>query len=185
MIVEPLTSCDQATDEHDIIPHTRKRRRWTHKSPVSARFSVDFDEDDAIQVQADCSVPTFAEHLVEKRAVVGTICATGSEGDSLSAAMETSCQSAGEAELGRHEHTVHLLEKGGDTTQLPAVFETDDTKTESCQQRKLMVLPAEAEVQRNSSSLGKGQRRNFSSMTQMLSLILAAAQHLDSSCTDC
>ena len=71
--VEPLTSCDQATDEHDVIPHTRKRRRLVHKPHVSARFSVDFDEGDAIQVQADCSVPAFAENLVEKRAVVGTI----------------------------------------------------------------------------------------------------------------
>ena len=39
-------------------------------------------------------------------------------------------------------------------------------------------------MQRNSSSLGKGQRRNLSSMTKVFSLILAAA-HLDSSCTDC
>ena len=39
-----------------------------------------------------------------------------------------------------------------------------------------------AEVQRNSSLLGKGQRRNLSSMTIVLSLILSAAQHLDSSC---
>ena len=144
--VEPLTSRDQATDEHDIIPHTRKRRRLTHQSPVSARFSDDFDEDDTIQVQADCSVPAFAENLFQKRAVVGTICATGFEGDSLSAAMETSCQSAGEAEPGRHECTVQVLEKRDDTTQLPAVLETDDTKTESCQQRKLLGLSAVAEV---------------------------------------
>ena len=41
-----------------------------------------------------------------------------------------------------------------------------------------------AEVQRDSSSL-KGQRRNLSSVTKVLSSILAAAQHLDSSCTDC
>ena len=34
-------------------------------------------------------------------------------------------------------------------------------------------------------ALGKGQRRNLSSMTKVLSLILAAAQHLDSSCADC
>ena len=118
LIVEPLTSCDQATDEHDVIPHTRKRRRLTHKSPVSVRFSVDFDEDDAIQVQADCSVSVFSENLVEKRAVVGTICATGFEDDSLSAVLETSCQSADEAEPGGHEYFVHLLEKGDDTTQL-------------------------------------------------------------------
>ena len=44
------TSCDQATDEHDVISSTRKRRRWTHKSPVSTRFSDDFEEDDVIQV---------------------------------------------------------------------------------------------------------------------------------------
>ena len=183
--MEPLTSRDQATDEHDVIPHTRKRRRLAHKSSVSARLTFDFDEDDAIQVQADCSVPAFAEKLVEKRAGVGTICATGFEGDVLSAAMGTSCQSSGEAKLGRHEHTVQLLEKGGDTTQLPAVSETDGTKTESCQQRKLLVLSAVAEVQRNLSSSGHGQRRKFSSMTQVLSLILAGAQHLDSSCNDC
>ena len=36
--VEPRTSCDQATDEHDLISSTRKRRRLTHKSLVSARF---------------------------------------------------------------------------------------------------------------------------------------------------
>ena len=46
-------------------------------------------------------------------------------------------------------------------------------------------LSALTEVQRNSSSLGKGRRRNFSSTTKVLSLIFAAAQHLDSSCTDC
>ena len=137
LLVEPFTSCDQATDEHDVISSTRKRRRLTHKSPVSAHFSDDFDEDDVVQVQADCSVPAFAENLVKKRTVVGTICAIGFEGDSLSAAMEVSCQS-GETELGRDEHTVELLEKGDDTAQLPAVFETDDTKTESCQQRKLL-----------------------------------------------
>ena len=28
--VEPRTSCDQATDEHDVISKTRKRRRLTH-----------------------------------------------------------------------------------------------------------------------------------------------------------
>ena len=98
--------------------------------------------------------------------------------------METSCQS-GETEFGRHEHTVQLLEKRDDTAQLSAVFETDDTKTESCQQEKLLGLSAAAEVQRNSSSLGKGQGRHLSSMTKVFSLILAAAQHLDSSCTDC
>ena len=72
-----------------------------------------------------------------------------------------------------------------DTAQLSTVFEIDGTKTESCQQRKLMGLSAVAQVQRNSSSLGKGQRRNLSSMTKVFSLIFAAAQQLDSSCTDC
>ena len=82
--VEPRTSCDQATDH---ISSTRKRRRLTHKSPVSARFSDDFEEDDVVQVQADCSVPAFAENLDEKRIVVGTIGATGFEGDLLPVAM--------------------------------------------------------------------------------------------------
>ena len=82
------------------------------------------------------------------------------------------CQ-PGESEFGAHEHTVQLLEKRDDTP-LSTVFEIDGTKTESCQQRKLLGLSAVAEVQRNSSSLGK-----------VFSLIFAAAQHLDSSCTDC
>ena len=49
----------------------------THNPLVSARFSHDFEEDDVRQVQADCSVPAFAENLDEKRIVVGTIGATG------------------------------------------------------------------------------------------------------------
>ena len=137
-----------------------------------------------MQVQADCSVPTFAENLDGKRTVVGTIGAACFEGDLLPIVMETSGRS-GESEFGGHEHTVQFLEKRDDTAQLSTVFETDDTKTESCQQRKLPGCAAVAEVQRISSSLGKGQRRNLSSMTQALSLILAAAQHLASSCTHC
>ena len=121
---------------------------------------------------------------VEKRLVVRTIGATGFEGDLFPVAMDTSCQ-PGESEFGGHEHTVQLLEKRDDTAQLSTVFEIDGTKTESCQQMKLLGLSAVAEVQRNSSSLGKGQRRNLSSVTKVFSLILAAAQHLDSSCTDC
>ena len=58
--VGPRTSCDQATDEHDVISSTRKRRRLTHKSLVSVRFSDDFEEDDVMQVQTDCSLPAFA-----------------------------------------------------------------------------------------------------------------------------
>ena len=148
------------TDEHDGISSTRKRRRLTHKSLVSARFSHDYEEDDFVQVQADCSVLAFAENLDEKRIVVGTIGATGFEGDLLPIAMETSCQ-LGETEFGRHGHTVQLLEKGDDTAQMSAVFEADETKTESCQHGKLLELSAVAEVQWNSSSLGKGQRRKF------------------------
>ena len=121
--------------------------------PASSRFLLDdFDEDDAVPAQADCSVPAFAENLDEKRPLVGTICSTGIESDPLSAVTETHCQS-GETELEGHEHTVQLLEKGGDSTQLPAMLETKDTTTESCQQRKLLGLSAVADVQRNSSSL--------------------------------
>ena len=129
--VEPRTSCDQATDEHDVISGTRKRRRLTHKSLVSARFVDDSEEEDAMQVQADCSVPAFAKNFDEKRPVVGTIGASGFEGDLFPVAMETSCQ-PGESEFGGHEHTVQLLEKRDDTAQLSTVFEIDGTKTESC-----------------------------------------------------
>ena len=131
-----------------------------------------------------CKFKQIAKKIDEKRPVVGTIGATGFEGVLFPVAMETSCQ-PGESEFGGHEHTVQLLEKRDDTAQLSTVFEIDGTKTESCQQRKLLELSAVAEVQRNSSSLGKGQRRNLSSMTKVFSLISAAAQHLDSSCTDC
>ena len=127
-------------------------------------------------------VPAFAENVDEKQPVVGTIGATGFEDDSLPVDMEPSGQS-GKSECGGHEHTVQLLEKRDDTAQQSTVPEIDDTKTESCQQRKLLELSAVAEVQRNSSSLRRGQRRNLSSMTKVLSLIFAA-QHLDSSCTD-
>ena len=98
----------------------------------------------------------FAENLDEKRIVVGTIGATGFEGDLFLIAMETSCQS-GESEFGRHEHTVQLLEKRDDTAQLSTVFETDNTKTESCQQRKLLGLLAVAEVQRTHRPRERGK----------------------------
>ena len=130
-----------------------------------------------MQVQADCSVSAFSENLNEKRIVVGTIGATVFEGDLLPVDMETSCQS-GESEFGGHEHTVQLLEKRDDTTQLSTVSEVSMIQRESSHQGKLLGLPAVAEVQRNSSSLEKERRRNLSST-------LAAAQHLDSSCTDC
>ena len=89
-----------------------------------------FDENDVIPAQADCSVPPFAENLDEKRPVVGTFCSFGFEGDPLSAVSEKHCQSGG-TELEGHEHTVQLLETGGDGTQLSALLETDDTTTES------------------------------------------------------
>ena len=106
--LEPRTSCDQATDEHDVISSTRRRRRLTHKSPVSARFVDDLEENDAMQVQTDCFVPAFVGNFDEKRPVVETIGAAGCEGDLHPVAMETSCQ-LGEFEFGGHEHTVQLL----------------------------------------------------------------------------
>ena len=60
-----------------------------------------------------------------------------------------------------HEHTVQLLRKGGVDAKQPVA------------------------VQQNLSSMGKGKRRNLSSMTKVLSTIVAAAQFLDSSCADC
>ena len=137
-------------------------------------------EDDA----ADCSAHAFAEHLDEKQLVVGTVCSTGVEDDVLPAAVEAIGQSD-KTELEGHEYNVQLLEKRSGTVRLPATFETDDTTTESRQQRNPPGLSTVADVQRNSSSLGKGQRRNLSRMTKVLSMVFAAAQHLDSSCTDC
>ena len=92
-------------------------------------------------------MPASAENVDERRPVVGTVCSTGSEGDPLPAAMETTGQSD-EIEFEGHEHTVQLLEKGGAGAKLPAVFETDDTTTETCQQGKFLGLSAVADVQR-------------------------------------
>ena len=83
----------------------------------------------------------------------------------LSAAMETTGQ-IDKIEFEGHEHIVQLLEKGGAGAKLPAVFETDDTTTKSCQQGKFLGLSTVADVQRNSPSLGKGQRRNLTSVTK-------------------
>ena len=98
-------------------------------------------------------------------------------------------------ELEGHARTVQLLKKkcvdspnreteGDDNTQLSALFEADDTTTKSCQHSKLLGRSTVADVQRNQSSMGKGQRRNLSSMTQVLATFFAAAQHLDSSYAD-
>ena len=137
----PVDSCDSVTDELDVDPSvskTRKSRRLLHKSPVSARFSLDdCDENDDISPQADCFMPAFAENSDEKQPVVD------------------------EVKIEGHEHTVQLLRKGGADAKQPVA------------------------VQQNSSSMGKGQRRNLSSMTKVLSTIVAAAQFLDSSCADC
>ena len=129
-------------------------------------------------------MPAFAENFDEKRPVVGAVCSTGSEGDSLPAAMETTGQSD-EIEFEGHEHTVQLLEKGGAGAKLPAVFETDDTTTKSYQHGKFLGLSAVGRCAPELAVLGKGQRRNLSSMTKVLSTIFAAAQFLDSSCADC
>ena len=90
---------------------------------------------------------------MRKRLVVGTIGTTGFEDDLVPDDTETSDQ-FGQSECGGHENTVQLLEKRDDTAHLSTVLD-DDTKTESCQQRKLLALSAVTEVQRNSSSLGK------------------------------
>ena len=76
-------------------------------------------------------------------------------------------------------------EQGGDRNQLLAVLETADTTTESCPQGKRLGLSTVADIQRNSSSWAKGERRNFSSMTRVLSMIFAAGQQLQSSCAYC
>ena len=145
----PADSCDSVTDELDVKPSvskTRKRRRSLHKSPVSARFSLDdCDEDDDNSAQANCFMPAFAENSDEKRPVVAG-------DDSILVAMESTGQSD-EIKFEGHEHAVQLLRKEGDTD-------------------KLLVA-------------SKGQRRNLSSMTKVLSTIAVAAQFLDSSYADC
>ena len=107
--------------------------------------------------------PAFAKSFDEKRLVVGTIGATGFEGDLFPVAMQTSCQPGesefrGHPEFRGHDHKVQLLEKRDDTASRSTVFEIDGAKTESCQQRKLLGLSAVAEVQRHSSSFGKGAK---------------------------
>ena len=146
--VEPHT-----TDEHAGISSTRRRRRLTHKSPVSARFSDDFEEDDVMQVQA----AAFAENLemlLERLAllvlkaiyfllpwgrIVNLVRPSLEDTDTLSSSS-------------RREMTppnCPLCSK-------PMIRRQDRVNKESflcCQQV--------AEVQRNSSTLGKGQRRNL------------------------
>ena len=69
--------------------HSQTSKIDTHKSPVSACFSDDFDENDVILVQADLSVPP----LMRSDLLLETIGAASFEGDLLPIAMETSCQS--------------------------------------------------------------------------------------------
>ena len=97
-----------------------------------------------------------------------------------------------ETELEGRAHTVQLLGKAcidspnreteeDDHTQLSSLFEGDDTTTKSCHKRKLLGLSTVADVQRNPSSMGRGQRRSLSNMKEVLATSYAAAQHLDSS----
>ena len=130
----------------------------------------DCDEDYDTSAQTDCFMPAFAENFDEKRPVVGAVCSTGSEGDSLSAAMETTGQTDN-IEFEGHEHIVQLLEKGGAGAKLPAVFETDDTDD------KIVSISGVVNSGRCATELavlGKGQKRNLSCMTKVLSTIFVA-----------
>ena len=60
--------------------------------------------------------------------------------------------------MGKHERTVQLLENGDDTAELSAVFETDDTKTESCQQGKLLGVVSSGRSATELVVLGKGAK---------------------------
>ena len=184
----PADPCDSVTDELDVDPSvskTRKRRRLLHKSPVFARLSWDdCDEDDDTSAQVDCFMPAFAKNFDEKRPVVGTVCSTGLKVIHFLLPWKQLVNPT-KSNLRDMNTPSKLLEKGGAGARLPAVFETDDTTAESCQQGKFLGWSTVADVQRNSSSFRKGQRRNLSSMTKVLSMIFAAAQFLDSSCADC
>ena len=145
------------------------------------------------QLRQIVSCPLLPTFLV-RRLVAGSVCSAGVEGNSLPTAFESDCP-ARETELKGHAHAVQLLKnecvdspnretEGNDDSQLSALFGADDTTTKSCQQRMLLGLSTVADVQRNPSSLGRGQRRNLSSMTKVLAPIFVAAQHLDSSYAD-
>ena len=70
--------------------------------------------------------------LMRSDLLLERFCSFGFEGDPLSA--QKHIVNLCGTELEGHEHTVQLLEKGGDGTQLPGTLEADDTTTESCQQ---------------------------------------------------
>ena len=113
------------------------------------------------------SVPAFAKNFDEKRLVVGTI-GDRFENDLVPFDMDTSDQ-FGKSECGGHENSVQLLEKKDDTANLSTVLEIDDTKTESCQQKKTSGVVSGDRSATELVVLGKkGQRRNFSSMTKVL-----------------
>ena len=130
-------------------------------------------------------MPAFAEIIDGGRPVAGSICSVGVEGDLSLVSLDSVCPPS-ETEPEGHEHTVQLIKEdctdretqGVDTAQLSALFGAGDTTTKSCQHRKLLGLFTVADVQRNPSSMGTGQRRNLSSMTKMFATITAAAQHL-------
>ena len=76
--VEPRTSCDQATDEHDVISSTRKRRRLTHKSPrLRTFFLVILQRTMLCRFKQNVLRPPLSKILMRSELiVVGTIGAT-------------------------------------------------------------------------------------------------------------
>ena len=76
---------DETTDDSEIDLSLERRTLCDQLENVD---DDDFEEEDAMQVRADCSVPSFAKNFDEKRPVVGTIGATGFKGDLFLVAMD-------------------------------------------------------------------------------------------------
>ena len=137
-----------------------------------------------MQVQADCSVPAFAENLDEKRIVVGRLALLV-----LNAVYF----------LSPWKRIVNLVSPSLEDTNTPSSSSRRETTPPSCSLCLKPMIRRQNRVNKGNfwgcqqwpkcngtrRPWERGQRRHLSSMTKVLSLMLAAAQHLDSSRTDC
>ena len=87
--VEPRTSCDQATDEHDVISGTRKRRRLTHKSLSLHVLLMILKRKMPCWFTQIVLCPPLPNFLMRSDLLLEQIGATGFEGDLFSVTMST------------------------------------------------------------------------------------------------
>ena len=160
--VEPHT-----IDEHDGISSTRKRRRLTHQSPVTARFSDDFKRTMLCRFRQIVLCPPLAEILIRSELLLERL-----------------------ALLVQKAIYILLPWKRGVNLARPSL---EDTDTLSISWRREMTPPScplcSKPMIRRQNRVYKGSfwgcQQWKCNGTRRPSLILAAAQHLDSSCTDC